>query len=44
MILDTPLLIRGSTDLLLFSISSSYIIYNRLHDIENKNNQTNDFL
>jgi len=44
MILDTPLLVRGSTDLLLFSISSSYIIYNRLHDIENKNNQTNDFL
>lgn len=42
MILDTPLLVRGSTDLLLFSIS--YIIYNRLHDIENKNNQTNDFL
>ena len=27
---DTPLLIRGSCDLLLFSISTIYIIYNRL--------------
>ena len=31
MILDMPLLVRGSSDLLLFSISSSYIIYNRMH-------------
>lgn len=31
MILDTPLLVRGSSDLLLFSISSSYIMYNRMH-------------
>jgi lipid-A-disaccharide synthase-like uncharacterized protein len=30
MILDTPLLIRGSSDLLLFSISTVYIISNRL--------------
>jgi len=29
MILDTPLLIRGSSDLLLFSISATYILYNR---------------
>ena len=29
MILDMPLLIRGSSDLLLFSISTVYIIYNR---------------
>jgi uncharacterized protein with PQ loop repeat len=44
MILDTPLLVRGSTDLLLFSISSSYIIYNRLHDTDNKNTQANNVL
>ena len=31
MILDMPLLVRGSSDLLLFSISSSYIMYNRMH-------------
>jgi len=30
MISDMPLLIRGSSDLLLFSISTVYIIYNRL--------------
>jgi len=30
MISDMPLLIRGSTDLLLFSISTAYIISNRL--------------
>ena len=28
--MDMPLLIRGSSDLLLFSISTAYIIYNRL--------------
>ena len=28
-ILDMPLLIRGSSDLLLFSVSASYIMYNR---------------
>ena len=27
---DMPLLIRGSSDLILFSISTLYIIYNRL--------------
>jgi lipid-A-disaccharide synthase-like uncharacterized protein len=27
---DMPLLVRGSSDLLLFTISSIYIIYNRL--------------
>jgi len=27
---DMPLLVRGSSDLLLFSISTVYIIYNRL--------------
>ena len=43
MILDTPLLVRGSSDLLLFTISSSYIIYNRMYNIENKN-QVNDIL
>jgi len=31
MILDMPLLVRGSSDLLLFSISSSYIMYNRMY-------------
>ena len=31
--LDTPLLIRGSTDLLLFTISTIYIIHNRLKNI-----------
>jgi len=30
MILDMPLLIRGSSDLLLFSISTIYVIHNRL--------------
>lgn len=30
MISDTPLLVRGSSDLLLFSISTAYIISNRL--------------
>jgi hypothetical protein len=30
LILDMPLLIRGSSDLILFSISASYIMYNRL--------------
>jgi hypothetical protein len=28
--LDTPLLIRSSSDLLLFTISTVYIMYNRL--------------
>ena len=35
MILDMPLLVRGSSDLVLFSISSSYIIYNRMYSIDN---------
>jgi len=30
MLSDTPLLVRGSTDLILFSISTFYIIYNRI--------------
>jgi len=30
LILDMPLLLRGSSDLILFSISASYIMYNRL--------------
>ena len=30
MISDMPLLVRGSSDLLLFSISTIYIAYNRL--------------
>ena len=30
LILDMPLLIRGSSDLILFSISASYIMYNIL--------------
>jgi len=30
MISDMPLLIRGSSDFLLFSVSTAYIIYNRL--------------
>ena len=37
--MDMPLLIRGSSDLLLFSISTAYIIYNIL---EMKKIQTND--
>jgi hypothetical protein len=40
MILDTPLLVRGSSDLVLFTISSSYIIYNRIYS----ENQSNDIL
>ena len=38
MVLDMPLLIRGSCDLVLFSISSGYIMHNRLEikqDLEN---------
>jgi len=31
-ILDTPLLIRGSSDLILFSISTIYILYNRSYE------------
>jgi hypothetical protein len=39
MISDRPLLIRGSSDLLLFSISTIYIIHNRLEiNIENIEN------
>jgi len=30
-IFDMPLLIRGSADLILFTISTGYIIYNRVH-------------
>jgi lipid-A-disaccharide synthase-like uncharacterized protein len=30
-IFDMPLLIRGSADLILFTISTAYIIYNRVH-------------
>jgi len=30
MISDTPLLIRGTSDLILFSISTTYILYNRM--------------
>ena len=29
MVSDTPLFIRGTSDLILFTISTSYIIYNR---------------
>ena len=32
MVLDTPLLVRGSSDLVLFFISSSYIMYNRINE------------
>jgi lipid-A-disaccharide synthase-like uncharacterized protein len=28
---DTPLLVRGSSDLLLFSISTAYILFNRFY-------------
>ena len=31
MMLDTPLLVRGSSDLVLFSISTLYILSNRFH-------------
>jgi hypothetical protein len=31
MILDTPLFIRGSSDLVLFTISTTYIMCNRLN-------------
>ncbi len=34
MVPDTPLLVRGSSDLVLFTISATYISYNRY--IENK--------
>jgi lipid-A-disaccharide synthase-like uncharacterized protein len=39
MISDRPLLIRGSSDLLLFSISAVYIIHNRIkiNKIQNDN-------
>jgi hypothetical protein len=35
MILDTPLLVRGSSDLILFTISAYYITYNKLHQQDN---------
>jgi len=37
---DIPLLIRGSSDLLLFSISTMYIIFNisKLNKIQSENN------
>jgi len=35
MVLDTPLLVRGSSDLVLFFISSSYIMYNRINENTN---------
>lgn len=31
-IYDTPLMVRGSSDLVLFSISSAYIIYNKINE------------
>lgn len=37
-ITDMPLLVRGSSDLLLFSISTVYILYNRMK-ITNETNQ-----
>jgi hypothetical protein len=40
MILDMPLLVRGSSDLVLFTISASYIIYNRIYS----KNHSNDIL
>jgi len=41
MISDMPLLIRGSADLLLFSISTAYIVYNRLEINKIQNECTN---
>jgi hypothetical protein len=38
LIIDTPLLVRGTSDLLLFIISASYILYNR----SNLSSITND--
>ena len=38
---DTPIFVRGTSDLLLFSISTSYIIYNR---IEIKNLPSDDII
>ena len=32
MISDTPLFIRGTSDLILFSISTTYILYNRIEE------------
>ena len=29
LVMDTPLLVRGSSDLVLFTLSASYILYNR---------------
>jgi lipid-A-disaccharide synthase-like uncharacterized protein len=34
MIMDTPLLVRGCSDVVLFSVSSIYIIRNRMNTIE----------
>jgi lipid-A-disaccharide synthase-like uncharacterized protein len=31
MVEDTPIMVRGSSDLLLFTISTAYIIYNRMN-------------
>jgi len=34
MVSDTPIFIRGTCDLILFSISTSYIIHNRIIEID----------
>ncbi len=36
LVADTPLLVRGSSDLIFFTISASYILYNR-NSISSKN-------
>jgi len=40
LIIDTPLLVRGSSDLLLFIISASYILYNRSKSLSISNDSS----
>ncbi len=35
LVADTPLLVRGSSDLVFFTISASYILYNRKIERDN---------
>ena len=41
---DTPLLVRGSADLILFTISASYILYNRSTQNNNKSINVEKFI
>jgi len=43
MIVDEPLLVRGSSDLILFTISTLYILHNRNNQLKLHNNSQTSF-